>query len=64
MADTQTLRVRTRIRVRWETIAVLIIVAAVSFVLGMGTQWRIDNYIPPCTDKIAVEGGICQGPIQ
>lgn len=36
----------------------------VGVTIGMAIQFRIDHPpIPPCTDYIADNGGICQGPL-
>lgn len=56
-----------RFRVRWAAVATATVSLAVGACIGMAVQFQIDHAgpsaLPPCTDRIADAGGLCEGPL-
>jgi len=59
---------RPRFVIRWAAVGTATVALAVGVVVGMGLQFQVDHAadstpLPPCTDRIADAGGMCEGPL-
>ena len=58
----------TRIKMRGAAVMTTVVAFAVGACVGMALQFQADHWsqgtaLPPCTDRIADAGGMCEGPL-